>query len=425
VNISESARFAVRGVLANKMRSVLTMTGIIIGVASVIILIAAGGGASNAVLSSFSGLGAQLLTVSAQQGGSGGRGSSGSGSGSEGTDSGTQTRTAELTQADADALLDREVAPDIVAVAAVVSPAGVTGTFQGASHDVGTFTGSTPAYLTNHAYTVQSGSTFTDADVTERRKVALVGVTVAEELAGGDGSAILNQYVQFGGRLFQVIGILTEQGSGAGPPGGGNSQDDRVIAPLTAVQDALFGYGSLSSIEVQASSSDTVSAAASEVRTILNDRHGVTPDTEDYEISSSAQILETISSTTTILTLLLAGVAAISLVVGGIGVMNIMLVTVTERTREIGIRMAIGAQRADIVGQFLLEAIILSMTGGAIGTLIGVLVGQLQVAGVQLVVAGYSIYLAFGFSLAVGVGFGLYPANRAASLNPIEALRYE
>ena len=421
MNISESARFAVHGVLANRMRSMLTMTGIIIGVASVIILIAAGGGASNAVLSNFSGLGAQLLTVSAQQGGSGGRG----GNGSENTDSGTQTRTAELTQADADALLDPEIAPDIVAVAPVVTPSGVTGTYQGASHAVGTFTGSTPAYLTNNAYTVQTGSAFTDADVAERRKVALLGVTVAKQLAGGDGSAILDQYVQFDGRSFQVIGILTEKGSGAGPPGGGNSQNDRVIAPLTGVQDALFGYGSLSSIEVQASSSDTVSAAASEIRTILDNRHGVTPQNEDYDISSSAQILETISSTTTILTLLLGGVAAISLVVGGIGVMNIMLVTVTERTREIGIRMAIGAQKADIIGQFLLEAIILSVTGGAIGTVIGVLVGQLRIAGVQLSVAWYSIYLAFGFSLAVGVGFGLYPANRAASLNPIEALRYE
>jgi putative ABC transport system permease protein len=429
MNLAESARFAVRGVLANKVRSALTMTGIIIGVSSVIILIAAGGGASNAVLDSFSGLGADVLTVTPSQGGTGGRSGGaepGSGSGSDDTDTGTQTREAELTQADADALLDRELAPDVIAVAPVVTPPGVTGTFRGASHEIATFTGTTPAYLAINGDTVQAGAVFTQADLAARRKVALLGVTVARELAGGDGTGILGATVQLSGRPFRVIGILTDEGnSGPGPPGASADQNDRVIAPLTATQDALTGYGSLSSISVRAGSSDTVAAAASQVRTILNTRHRVTPATEDYEISSSSAILETVATTTSILTLLLGGVAAISLLVGGIGVMNIMLVTVTERTREIGIRKAIGAQQADIIGQFLLEAVILSVTGGVIGVVIGVLVGQLDVAGVQLVVAPYSIYLAFGFSVAVGVVFGLYPANRAASLNPIDALRYE
>lgn len=427
MNLLESAYFALRGVLANKMRSALTMIGIIIGVAAVIILIAVGSGTTSALLASFSGLGADLLTITPSQAGTGGRGGTGAADSSGDTDEGTQIRAAELTEDDAAALQDRELAPDIVSVAPTIAPLGVNATFRGARHEVASFTGSTPAYLVNNNDTVQSGVPFTDADVVARRKVALVGVTVARELAGGDGSAVLGEFVQFNGALFRVIGILTEEGNaGPGPPGGNDGADDRVIAPLTATQDALTGVtGELSSIQVRAGSSEAVAAAAAQVRTILNPRRGVTAADEDYEISSASAVLETVETTLTLLTLLLGAVAGISLVVGGIGVMNIMLVTVTERTREIGIRKAIGAQRSDIIAQFLLEAVILSVTGGTIGVVIGVLVGQLNVAGVQLSVEAYSIYLAFGFSVAVGLFFGIYPANKAASLRPIEALRYE
>jgi putative ABC transport system permease protein len=219
---------------------------------------------------------------------------------------------------------------------------------------------------------------------------------------------------------YQVIGILTAKGA-SGP----QDQDDRVIAPMTSVQDTLTGYGPLSSISVKAVTAEAVPAATSEVTAILNTRHSTRTGSEDFSISSATSILQAVSSITSIFTLLLGAVAGISLLVGGIGVMNIMLVSVTERTREIGIRKAVGAQKADIVGQFLLEALILSVSGGLIGIVIGVGVGSLSIAGFQLVVAPFSVVLAFLVSVGIGLFFGLYPANKAATLRPIEALRYE
>ncbi len=217
-----------------------------------------------------------------------------------------------------------------------------------------------------------------------------------------------------------MVGILTAKGS-QGP----QDRDDGVIAPLTSVQDTLASYGNLSSIAAQASASDKVDAAQDQISSILTSRHHVTPAQADFTIYNPSSILETVNTVTGTFTLLLGAVAGISLFVGGIGVMNIMLVTVTERTREIGIRKAIGAQRTDIVGQFLLEAVLLSVLGGSIGVVIGVVVGSLKIAGFQLVVAPYSIVLAFVVSVAIGLFFGWYPANRAASLRPIDALRYE
>jgi putative ABC transport system permease protein len=247
-----------------------------------------------------------------------------------------------------------------------------------------------------------------------------VGVTVATGLVGGDGLSIVGQSIQLNGVAYQVAGVLAAKGS-TGP----QDQDDRVIAPLTSVQDTLTGYGTISSISVKAASADVVPAATSEVTDILNARHHVTPATEDFSIFNPSSILSAVTAATSTFTVLLGAVAAISLLVGGIGVMNIMLVTVTERTREIGIRKAVGAQRGDIVGQFLLEAVLLSMFGGLVGVAIGVGVGQLSIGGFQLVVAPYSVVLAFAVSVAIGLFFGIYPANRAASLRPIDALRYE
>jgi len=293
-------------------------------------------------------------------------------------------------------------------------------TYSGASHTVGTFTGTSPSYLVNDNDSIQAGSPITDSDYTGRRRVADVGVTVATALAGGDGTGIVGQNLQFNGITFQVVGILTAKGS-TGP----QDQDDRVVAPLTAVQDTLTGYGSISSISVKATSAQTVSAASSEVQDILNGRHHVTATTEDYSIFSSTSILSAVTASTQTFTVLLASVAAISLLVGGIGVMNIMLVTVTERTREIGIRKAIGAQKGDIVGQFLLEAVLLSLFGGVMGVIVGLVGSHFTIVGVQPVVAPYSVVLAFAVSVLTGLFFGLYPANRAASLRPIDALRYE
>ncbi|NLT56979.1 MAG: FtsX-like permease family protein [Actinomycetales bacterium] len=439
MNLRESAGFAVRGVLANKLRSLLTTLGILIGVAAVIILVAVGTGSGKAVQDSISRLGSNTLTVTSSQGGTGGRagrfmggppgmggpggsgssGSSGS-SGGSGVDTGTRTRLAQLTVDDAAALLDDELAPHVHAVAPVVRAQSVTATYAGATHSVSTFTGTTPSYLGNDNSRVQAGSAFSASDYTGRRRVALLGVSVAEDLVGGNGLSVVGKTVQFNGVDFTVLGVLAEKGS-TGP----DDADDRVIAPLTAVQDTLTGYGALSSISVKATDTESVTTATAEVQSVLDSRHRVTSSTRDYTISSASSILSAATDTTKTFTVLLGAVAAISLLVGGIGVMNIMLVTVTERTREIGIRKAIGARRADIVTQFLMEAVLLSLTGGVLGVLAGYAGSRFTIVGVQPVVAPHSVVLAFGVAVGVGLFFGLYPANRAASLRPIDALRHE
>ena len=441
MNLRQSFVFAVRGVTANKLRSALTTLGILIGVAAVIILVAVGTGSGQAVQDSISRLGSNTVTVTASQGGTGGRGGfaglggggaraaappgalpgGAGGAGATGAvSSGTQTHVAKLTLADAEALNDPKVAPHVVSVAPVVSASSVTATYQGASHTVGTFTGTTPSYLVNDNDSVQAGSPFTDSDYVQRHRVALVGVTVATDLYGGTGLDIVGKTVQFNGIAYQVVGVLTAKGS-SGP----QDQDDRVLAPLTAVQDTLSGYGNLSSISVKAATADDVTLAQAEVQDVLNGRHHVSATNPDYSVFSPASLLSAVTSTTQTFTVLLASVAAISLLVGGIGVMNIMLVTVTERTREIGIRKAIGAQRRDIVVQFLIEAVLLSLFGGLMGVIVGLVGSRFTIVGVQPIVAPYSVGLAFGVSVAVGLFFGLYPANRAASLRPIDALRYE
>jgi len=439
VNLAQSARFAWRGVTSNKPRSALTTLGVLIGVASVIILVAVGTGSSKSVSDSISSLGANTLTISSSTGGTGGRGGGGGGGGGGGsggfggggggmpggtsttsTDTGTKTKAATLSVADAEALLDPTTAPDVLAVAPVVSASSVVATYSGASHTVTTTTGSTSAYLTINNDTVSSGRTFTDSDESSRARVVLVGTTVAEDLVGGDGSGVLDQVVQLNGSSFTVVGILTTKGS-SGP----QDQDDRIIAPLNAVQDTLSGYGALSSISVKATSADTVTTAEAEVETILDGRHGTTSSDRDYTVSSASSFISAATSSTKTFTVLLGAVAAISLLVGGIGVMNIMLVTVTERTREIGVRKAIGAGKGDIIVQFIIEAVLLSVFGGLAGVIVGLVGSQFTIVGVQPVVAPYSVVLAFGFAVTVGLFFGLYPANRAASLRPIDALRYE
>jgi putative ABC transport system permease protein len=428
MNIGESTRFAVQGVTANKMRSALTTLGILIGVAAVIILVAVGTGSSKAIADSIGQLGSNTLTVSSTSTTGGGRGAfagapAGGGGGAAGastTSSGTKTRANALTMADAKALTKKSDAPDILGVAPVVTASSVTATYDGASHSVSTFTGSTPAYLLINNDTVATGGAFTDADYTAHRRVALVGTTVAKDLAGGNGESIVGKTVAFNGKQFTVVGILTAKGS-TGP----QDQDDRVVAPATAVQDTLAGYGTLTSISVKATSSSTTSAAQGEVEAILDGRHHVSSTDRDYSVFSSASLLSAVTSSNETFTVLLGAVAAISLLVGGIGVMNIMLVTVTERTREIGIRKAIGAGKGDIVSQFLLEAVMLSLFGGIVGVAVGLIGSQFTIVGVAPVVAPYSVALAFGVAIAVGLFFGLYPANRAATLRPIDALRHE
>jgi putative ABC transport system permease protein len=288
------------------------------------------------------------------------------------------------------------------------------------THTVASFVGSTPSYLSIENDTVAYGSSFNGNDYLQHSDVAVIGTTVADDLFGSSSAAV-GKTVQFNGKNFVITGVLASKGST-----GFTDQDDVVIAPLTSVQDEFTGVGgSLSSILVEAKSASVITQAQNEIYTVLDARHNVTATTRDYTVQNPTTIVATATSTTHTLTVLLGAVAAISLLVGGIGVMNIMLVTVTERTREIGIRKAIGAGKGNIVLQFIAEAVLLSVVGALAGVVIGLIGSRFTIVGVHPVVAPWSVFLAFGVAVAVGLFFGIYPANRAASLKPIDALRYE
>jgi len=311
--------------------------------------------------------------------------------------------------------------PDAAAVAPVVTAQSVMAAYTGVTHTVGSFVGTSPSYLSINNDTAAAGTVISDGDFLSHAAVADLGATVAKDLFGGDGSAAVRQTVQLNGKNFLVQGVLQTKGSS-----GIQDQDDVIIAPLTSVQAELTGLSaSLSNITVQATGTDAVDAAQSEIENVLDSRHHVTAASRDYTVLNQASIIATATSTTATLTVLLGAVAAISLLVGGIGVMNIMLVTVTERTREIGIRKAIGAGRGDILVQFVAEAVLLSILGGLVGVAIGLVGSRFRIVGVQPVVEAWSVFLAFGVAVVVGLFFGIYPANRAASLRPIDALRYE
>jgi putative ABC transport system permease protein len=406
----EVLRIATRGVLANRTRSALTMLGIVIGVAAVIILIAVGNGSAIAVKQSLQRLGTNSLTVF-----SGG----GFGPGGGGNRNGTQSRASDLTAKDVKALQDKTQAPDIKSVSPLVQAQSVTATYNGNTHTVGQFTGTNPAYFETANYEIQSGRAFDQADYDSAAKVAVIGQTVASSLGLADP---VGQQVQFNGSSYEVIGLYKSKGSA-----GLQDADDAVIAPLPAVQQSLTGISdSYSSIVVQAVSSGATTDAQSEITSILTSTHQVTdPSNPGFQVLNQGSLLAASTSTSHTLTVLLGAVAAISLLVGGIGVMNIMLVTVTERTREIGIRKAIGARHLDVLNQFLAESTLLSFLGGAIGVIAGIVGSQFKIVGVNPVIQPYSIALAFGVAVAIGIFFGIYPANRAAKLRPIEALRYE
>jgi putative ABC transport system permease protein len=253
------------------------------------------------------------------------------------------------------------------------------------------------------------------------RRVAVLGKTVVEDLFGEEDP--IGEYIRIGRSIFQVIGVMEEKGSS-----GFRDEDDVIFVPLRTAQKRLFGVDYVSMINVQAKNEDLMDKASAEITSLLHERHGIRPDQEnDFSVLSQAEILSTVQETTRTFTVLLAGVATVSLLVGGIGIMNIMFVSVTERTREIGIRKAIGAQRRDILGQFLIEAVIVSLTGGIIGIILGILASKLvsDLAGWPTVITTGSVLLSCSFAFAVGVFFGFVPARKAALMNPIEALRYE
>jgi putative ABC transport system permease protein len=407
--VIEVLRVALSGVGANKLRSGLTILGLTIGVGSVILLIAVGTGSSAAVQSQIDALGSNVLLVSST-GAVGGFGRGGS-SGATADD---------LTVADADALTNRLTAPDVANASPVVNADDVTLTYNGTTYSPSTFVGTTPSYRAAHDDTVATGNWFTRAQDTAHDRVLVVGPTVVSELfAGADP---VGDTVEVNGTNFQVIGVTAAKGSN-----GSTNEDDFVAAPLTAVQDTLTGYVPIDSITVQAKSGDQLNAAQSEVTDILDQRlpevDGAT--SEPFGVVNQGSIVSASDSTSSVFTTLLGEVAAISLLVGGIGVMNIMLVSVTERTREIGIRKAVGARRSDILIQFLVEAVLVSVLGGAAGVLAGLIGSHFRIAGVRPVIAPWSVGMAFGASVLIGLFFGTYPAGRAASLRPIEALRFE
>ena len=405
LQIWQTTMIALRALRRNKMRSMLTALGIIIGVASVVAMVAVGNGAQARITSQVSALGQNLLTVFA--------GSKKSG----GVNSGLGSASA-ITLADAEAI-QREV-PDVAAVSPEVSVTAQA--IANGRNWSTTVVGESPDYLLIRDWKLAAGSMFNDSDIRSAAKIAVIGSKTANELFGPLNP--VGQSVRIKNIPFTIVGLLESKGAGMG----GANQDDRILIPYTTAMKRLTGDRYLRSVNVEIRSADRMDIAQQQITSLLHQRHRLTSDqSDDFNIFNQKEIADTVNSISKIITLLLGSIAGISLVVGGIGIMNIMLVSVTERTREIGIRIAVGAQPGDIRLQFLIEAVTLSLLGGLIGVLCGV--GASHLVGIftdfKAVVSSGSIILAFGVSSVIGIFFGFYPAHKAAALDPIVALRYE
>lgn len=408
IDLESTFKIALRSLKVNKMRSILTSLGIIIGVSAVIIMLSVGEGAKEKISKDIESMGSNLLMVM-----SGSSTASGVrvGGGSQPT----------LTINDANAILKYcdsvlEVAPIVSEVKQIV--------FANQNWSTAVY-GITPSYLRIKTWNVDAGRLITDEDVKNSTKVALLGSTVVTNLFGDLDP--VGKTIRIGGMPFKVVGIL----QGKGQSGMGQDQDDSILIPITTAQKKLFGTqfpGVVKYIQVQTKSGDVLSDAEDEINILLRERHNIGKNKDDdFTVRNFTQMMETIKQVTNAMTILLGSIASVSLLVGGIGIMNIMLVSVTERTKEIGIRMAIGAKAMDIRIQFLIEALLLSLAGGITGILIGVFGAKLVqlCSDLTIIITPFSILLSFGFSGLVGIGFGFYPAYKASLLNPIDALRYE
>lgn len=410
LNFSQNVRSALRALLANKLRSALTMLGIVIGVGAVVALLSIGTGAQASITNRIQGIGANLITVF-----SGTRNQfapSGAGGGA----------TAPLTYEEAQQLRGL---PGVEAVAPQVQSRQPIK--NGNKQESVQVVGVTPDYAIAHPDQLDHGRFISASDVSSKSRVAVVGSQVVTDLFGGLDP--VGKQIKVNGILFQVVGVVKSQGSG----GFGFSRDTTTYIPITTAfarlaRTRVGNQNTVSTIEVSAINSDSISTAIASLTDKLAVLHKIKPGAaDDFTVQSQADILAAATQVTGVLTVFLGAIAGISLVVGGIGVMNIMLVSVTERTREIGLRKAVGARRRDILYQFLTETLVLSILGGIIGILVGAGISELVNASgtILTVVSIQSVVLAFGFSAAVGIFFGIYPANRAAGLKPIEALRYE
>jgi len=405
MNIWESLRTSLSAIGSNKMRSILTMLGIIIGVGAVIALSSVGAGVETMVSDTISDIGSNLIYIQA----------------STPEDA---TSPAQLTMADAETIGDPFNVPAISAVAPSTS-GGALVTIDDKSENL-TITGTTPELAEINNLDLALGSFVTNTDIDDAARVAVIGSEVYEQLFD-DGEYPIDRVVSIDSTRFTIIGVLDEKGGMLG-------QDSTVYIPITTAQARLFTQRTLSgdypvnTIAAMAASEELAPTAVAQIETTLRDTHGIdTGDEDDFRVTSQEEILEMSSDVTSVITAFLSIVAGISLLVGGIGIMNIMLVTVTERTREIGIRKAIGATKTAILSQFVIEAVVLTLTGGIIGAIIGIAAATLLsgAIGIAASVTVGTIALAAGISTAIGLVFGTYPAMRAANLRPIEALRYE
>jgi putative ABC transport system permease protein len=397
-------KLATQSILKNKMRAALTMLGIIIGVAAVVVMVAVGYGARTRIRAQINNLGTNMIVITP--------GAAQSAGVSQGAQAFPNLSLKDVDKIRAEAQTVSAVSPVIVSRTAVIGPSGNWRTqINGVDTD----------FQTIRDWQTSSGDFFTADDVRSLHKVVLLGNTVAQNLFPGQDP--VGAEIQIRNSVYKVAGVLTPKGQTAS----GSDSDDVVLMPYTTASATLSGRSFIPQILASTANAQDIPAAQEEIRTLLRESHKVSDGNDDFTVKNQADLASAAESSTQVMTLLLAAIASISLLVGGIGIMNIMLVSVTERTREIGIRMAIGARGSDVLTQFLVESIVMGILGGVVGLLVGYTGAKVlgHFTGWETVISPIIMIIAVGFSGAVGVFFGYYPARKAAALNPIQALRYE